>query len=297
MTITRITTTVKPAASRPLTTIGLFKSMINKTETDQDIYLGWAVNSASVAAEQYCNRIFTQELLSDAFRIRRDIIASSSEDRLVLSRRPVTSVWAVVDYTSIVTTLASPMTNNQTTLPCVAALPTTYPFNVLVDIGVNSEVMTVTGLVSGLTYTVTRNVNGIGTGSNGVAHAIGVAVNTTLDPSLYEFDPATGFLTRFNDAGHPILWRPGLVTSNFTAGYIFAADASRTLPYDVEDAVIRYMKYMWSTRDRDPTLRSSGEPGVGQQLYWVGPPGQKSNMPDDAAAILDNYRDVKFGAA
>lgn len=297
MTITRITTTVKPAASRPLTTIALFKSMINKTEADQDTYLAWAVNSASVAAENYCNRVFTQELLSDAFRVRRDLVASSSEDRLILSRRPVTNVWAVVDYTSIATTLASPMTNSQTTLPCVAALSlTTYPFNVLVDTGVNSEVMTVTGLVSGTTYTVTRNVNGIGSG-NGVAHASGVAVNTALDPSLYDFDPATGFMTRFSDSARPINWRPGLVTANFTAGYIFAADATRTLPYDIEDAVIRYMKYMWSTRDRDPTLRSSGEPGIGQQLYWVGPPGQKSNMPEDAAAILDNYRDIKFGAA
>lgn len=297
MTVTRITTTVKPAASRPLTTIALFKSMINKTETDQDTYLGWAVNSASVAAEQYCNRIFTQELLSDAFRIRRDLVASASEDRLILSRRPVTNVWAVVDYTSVATTLASSMTNNQTTLPCVDALPITYPFNVLVDTGVNSEVMTVTGLVSGKTYTVTRNVNGLGNGSTGVAHAVGVAVNTALDPSLYEFDPATGFLTRFSDIGHPILWRPGLVTVNFTAGYIFAADSTRTLPYDIEDAVIRYLKYQWFTRDRDPTVRSTGEPGVGNQMFWVGPPSENSNWPADAAAILDNYRDVKFGAA
>jgi hypothetical protein len=75
----------------------------------------------------------------------------------------------------------------------------------------------------------------------------------------------------------------------FTAGYLLPADTGRTLPMDVENAVIQIMRYKYWNDQRDPTLRSENDGSV-SHVYWVGPPGEKSNMPPAAAAILDNYR-------
>lgn len=297
MSVSRITTILKAAASRNLVTRERFKQQLNKTSTDRDDYLDWMIKAASSSVENYCNVTFALETLLDSFRFRGGMklnwdrfqpergLDSTRTPELVLSRFPVKNIYAVVDFSISTTILASPMTNVQTTLPCVAALAGTFPFTVLVDSGANAEVMTVTALISGTNYTVTRGVS-----NNAVAHSAAVPVNVALDPSLYEWNPDTAIIARLSLHGSPIDWNADLVSVAFQAGYLLPSDSSRDLPYDVEDATMRYLRYMWFTGDRDPTLRSEGEPGLGNKLYWIGPPGEGSNMPPDVQAILDNYR-------
>jgi hypothetical protein len=82
MTVTRISTTLKAAANRNLTTADTFKKAIGKIQSDKDDYLNnWVIPSASSEAEQYCNRIFAQESICDEFRIARPRFIAGTTNR------------------------------------------------------------------------------------------------------------------------------------------------------------------------------------------------------------------------
>src|SRR4029077_4216773 len=122
-------------------------------------------------------------------------------DPLSLSARPVSAIADVFDLTGAAavappalsatdptTTLASARTSGQATLPLIQTLGVgTYPFDVLVDTGIRQEVMTVTGLSSGTTYAVTRGA----AGTTAASHNANAPVTQALDPTLYEWEPAT----------------------------------------------------------------------------------------------------------
>lgn len=119
--------------------------------------------------------------------------------------------------------------------------------------------------------------------------AVGVA-NTLDEGSDFITDLERGWLTKLDpNTGYPTSWSPDRYTVQYTAGYFEAGSGSP--PADLEMAVLRLVTARFKARGRDPFLRSQGEPGVGQEQYWIGAlPGQTGPFPPDIAAVLEKYR-------
>jgi hypothetical protein len=116
------------------------------------------------------------------------------------------------------------------------------------------------------------------------------ADNTLEEGSDFIADLERGWLTKLDpNTGYPTGWSPDQYTVQYTAGY-FTPDTG-TPPADLEMAVLRMVTARFKARGRDPYLRSQGEPGVGNEQYWIGAlPGQTGPFPPDIAAMLEKYR-------
>ena len=114
--------------------------------------------------------------------------------------------------------------------------------------------------------------------------ALGIT-NTLTEGTDFITDPANGWLTRLDpNTGAPAGWSPNQYTVQYQAGLT-------NPPADLEMAVLRLVTARFKARGRDPSLRSQGEPGVGQEQYWVGAmPGQTGPFPPDISAVLEKYR-------
>ena len=119
--------------------------------------------------------------------------------------------------------------------------------------------------------------------------AVGVA-NTLVSGTDYQVDAVRGWLTKIDpNTGYPTGWSPDQYTIEYTAGYFEAGSGNP--PPDLEMAVLRLVTARYKARGRDPFLRSQGEPGVGNEQYWIGAlPGQTGPFPPDIAAVLEKYR-------
>lgn len=119
--------------------------------------------------------------------------------------------------------------------------------------------------------------------------SVGVA-NTLVFGTDYQVDTARGWLTKIDpNTGYPTGWSPDQYTIEYTAGYFEAGSGNS--PPDLEMAVLRLVTARYKARGRDPFLRSQGEPGVGNEQYWIGAlPGQTGPFPPDIAAVLEKYR-------
>lgn len=312
--IQRITAALTtPAVSNNLTTLANAKLELGITpdDTSNDAWLALAIGQVSGAIAAYCNRNFANQPYFDLFRDRRptgSVRVQGGADPLVLGRVPVAAVADVFDLTGAYavpppavnqfgpqTTLAASMTSGQTTLPLASALGSAYPFDVLVDTGLNQEVMTITALPGGNNYTVTRAA----AGTTARAHNSGVPVTQALDPTLFEFEAGTGFLTRLNTDGNgnfwPTRWGTGEIAVAYIAGFMLAGATNPNnypvLPAEIEEAALRMITMRFKGKGRDPMLRIQGQPGIGQQTYWIGtPPGQVGSLPPEIAGLVDPYR-------
>lgn len=116
-----------------------------------------------------------------------------------------------------------------------------------------------------------------------------VVINdTTLDPSEYEIDGAPALLSRLrNDRAIP--WGDcRKIVVAYTAGYLLQDEGDdRTLPYDVEQAVIDLVKSARSARTRDPNLREIEITDISRKVYWVGGTPSDTTLPPGIADILD----------
>ncbi len=120
-----------------------------------------------------------------------------------------------------------------------------------------------------------------------------VAVNTSntlIAGTDFIVDEARGWLTKIDpNTGYPTGWSPDQYTVEYLAGYFEAGSGEP--PADLEMAVLRMVTARFKARGRDPFLRSQGEPGVGNEQYWIGAlPGQTGPFPPDIAAVLEKYR-------
>jgi len=120
-----------------------------------------------------------------------------------------------------------------------------------------------------------------------------VAVNTSntlIAGTDYIVDEARGWLTKIDpNTGYTTGWSPDQYTVEYTAGYYEAGSGNP--PADLEMAVLRMVTARFKARGRDPFLKSQGEPGIGQEQYWIGAlPGQTGPFPPDIAAVLEKYR-------
>lgn len=119
--------------------------------------------------------------------------------------------------------------------------------------------------------------------------ALGVT-NLLTEGSEFVTDLALGWLTRIDaNTGAPIGWSPNQYAILYQGG-LFTPGTTNP-PADLEMAVLRLVTARFKARGRDPYLRSQGEPGVGQEQYWVGAmPGQTGPFPPDITAVLEKYR-------
>ena len=307
--IQRITTVLKPGTG-DVTSLqnAKLEFTIAAADTTNDSWFNLAIPQITAAFQQYTNRQFAQQGYQDLFRLRRPdgaLAVRAGADPLMLSTRPVVSIAALFDLTGAqavapptvsvnpATTLAAPMAPGDTVMTLTALLGPIFPFNVLLDTGLNQEVVQVTGPL-GASYTVVRAQ----ANTTAVAHAANVPATQGLDPTLYELDPKTGFLQRLMTDGNgnfwPVRWGTGEIVVYFTAGYIMPGQGGSgpAFPGDLEEAALRHLTARYRSKGRDPTLRAEGEPGIGQQQFWVGTvPGQNGAFAPEVQSVLDRYHD------
>jgi hypothetical protein len=116
----------------------------------------------------------------------------------------------------------------------------------------------------------------------------GTLLTVTTD---YEFDPATGLVTRLS-GDTPICWPWGKVVVIYTGGYALI-DA---LPFGIERACIQLVKHYRSGASRDPMLKaeSTDIPGVISQRdeFWVGGIGGSGQLPTEVSSLIAPYRRI-----
>ncbi len=86
-----ILTVTTAADSYDLTTRATVKSELGITNDASDDVLDRLIDQASRACAAYCNRVFAKETVQEVFRLK------CRRDRLILRRRPVIAVTAVVE--------------------------------------------------------------------------------------------------------------------------------------------------------------------------------------------------------
>lgn len=305
-------TSVLTAGTGDLTTLTNVKLeiAIPSADTSSDSWLNLAIPQTTAAAQNYCNRVFAQQVYQDLFRIRRPegaLVVRGGADPLILSTRPIVSIAAVFDLTgaqavapptvsvNAATTLAAAMGAGDTTMQVTQLLGPNFPFDALIDTGATQEVAQVTGLAGGNTYNVVRAQ----AGTTAVAHNSNVPVTQSLDATLYEFEAKTGFLQRLETDGNgnfwPRRWGTGEIAVYFTAGYIMPGKSGTgpTLPSDLEEAALRILTERYRAKGRDPSLRSESIQGESVRQWWIGtPPGQDGAFAPEVQGILNRYRDL-----
>jgi hypothetical protein len=98
----------------------------------------------------------------------------------------------------------------------------------------------------------------------------------------FELDARRGRLIRLN-LHRPCRWYDKAVVQ-YSAGYA-------TLPADVVDACIDFVKFRYFARMRDPSLKSENVVGVYEASYlWGTGPGGPDDMPATVAGKIDRYR-------
>lgn len=112
----------------------------------------------------------------------------------------------------------------------------------------------------------------------------------TLVATDYELDGAAGLLARLCDdrASH---WSCEKTVVTNVAGWLLPdKGADRTLPYDIESAVVDLIKQARAGRTRDPLIKAVEVVDIDRKEYWVGGIAQGGALPPDIASRLDPYR-------
>jgi hypothetical protein len=112
------------------------------------------------------------------------------------------------------------------------------------------------------------------------------AVNNTKTLTVgtdFVLDSVNGRLLRISVTGGTMLWEAYPTAVTYVAGF-------DEIPDDVAVAALRWMVWRWNERSRDPTLKATQQPDYGTRSYWVGGPPMSGGVPQEIAALLDNYR-------
>jgi len=116
-----------------------------------------------------------------------------------------------------------------------------------------------------------------------------VTVNgTAVDLETVEQD-AGGYLYQLDANGLRSTWPSGLIAVEYVAGYLLPGEEGRTLPHDIERAMINLIKAIWYARTRDPMIRSDSIEGLGATTYQVGGFRGGAGLPPDVEGLLARY--------
>jgi hypothetical protein len=256
------------------------------SDTSKDAFLSRAITQDSALIANYCNRVFAVEAVQDQIFLRQGWqgFALNPYVPLQLSR------WPLVNSTPVSLTGDTHGTTTVDNLSSTAGLvqgalffgPGILPgtkINAIVGASVTlSQAATATAagvsFTTGLQVVQTTNV------------ATTPVTTTTLTYGTdFTIDAKRGTLSRLDAyTGNPVRWESYPVTVQYQAGYA-------AIPDDLKIATLRLITARYKSRNRDPFLRTEGEPGIGQSTYWVGTlPGQTGSLPPEVEAICDRYR-------
>jgi len=121
------------------------------------------------------------------------------------------------------------------------------------------------------------------------------ASDQALGPVTFEAEDESGFIYRTDSSGDRVGWPSGKVVLEYSAGYVLPGKPGRTLPDDIERAVLTMIKGEWFARNRDPLIRSEDVNGVANTTYWVGGFGGDVLLPPDVQGLLTKHRQVLIG--
>lgn len=112
-----------------------------------------------------------------------------------------------------------------------------------------------------------------------------------VDSAEYRLDAETGILYRLDASGYPCAWFwCKSVVIVFTGGYELPGADSPTLPPAIEAAAVELVTSYWTSKGRDPTIRSEDIPGLGAVTYWVGAVGPQGELPPSVVAKISPFR-------
>ena len=107
--------------------------------------------------------------------------------------------------------------------------------------------------------------------------------NELTEGTDFVLNPDIGHLLRLDKTGAQRTWETYPTTVTYLAGF-------EEIPDDVAVAALRWLVWRWSERTRDPTIKATQQPDYGTKSYWVGGPPMSGGVPQEIAALLDNYR-------
>jgi hypothetical protein len=112
----------------------------------------------------------------------------------------------------------------------------------------------------------------------------GINILQTLNQGTdFIVDNDTGQMIRLNPfTGFPTNWDTAPTTTIFVSGYA-------TVPYDLQEAVIRWVAGNYQARARDPLLKEIDSPQIGRKVYWI-PNAPSTHFAPEIAELLDKYR-------
>jgi len=276
-----------PAGAYDLTDLKTVYDELNlpASNTADAAFLQRAISQASRTIASYCNRVFPVEAVQDEIFIQQDPYpwqVPGGVYALQLSRWPLVGTPPVIftgntHGTTLVDGIASTAGLSAGMLAFAAdgSLPSTAAIE---TVSANSVTLTESATSSETGLSLTAGMQVVQTLSATEAQTLVYGTDFTIDA-------AKGWLIRLNNFnGASERWESEPVTVRYQAGYA-------SIPDDLVDACLRLVTMRYKLRGRDPTLRSRGEPGLGQEQYWIGTlPGQRGSLPPEIQALVDPYR-------
>lgn len=125
-----------------------------------------------------------------------------------------------------------------------------------------------------------------------VASIVSVTVDDiAVDSDEYRLDGDAGILYRLDSSGYPCAWLScKSIVAVYTGGYLLPGEMNRNLPPALESAAVELVASYWSSRGRDPTVKSEEVPGLGRVDYWVGAVGEAGELPPSVVAKISPFR-------
>lgn len=114
---------------------------------------------------------------------------------------------------------------------------------------------------------------------------------TTLTVDDWELDQGMIYRLYSDRRG---FWYGCKIVVTYTAGWLMPEDEGRTLPQEIEDAAVEWIKTIRFNRTRDPQLRGEN---ILESLYsytLFAPSDLKDGIPQTVAAALAPYRNIRF---
>lgn len=313
------------AGAYDLVDLATVKDDLDIPDTSKDAVLQRYITSASLAARQFCNRIFQQEFLLDEFWPKRDAfpnLVTGGLRPLQLSRYPLTSnrclagiaapsapvlsavssgaLPAATYYVRItyLTAAGETVTSLESTLAVAAndvlqvaspaAASSVTGWNVYIGTASNKETLqNASPIAIGTAFT--EPTSGLIAGAAVPDFVNVIEDNIALIEGIdFRVDFALGQLTRL------VTWPDGqtVYPRSWRALPIAVAYGAgyETIPADVQDAVLRMVKSRWFSRQRDPSLRSENVVGAYEAQYWFATGSDAGNLTPDVLDLLSTYR-------
>lgn len=109
--------------------------------------------------------------------------------------------------------------------------------------------------------------------------------------TYYRLDAETGQLYCLDSNGYPTVWIAcKSIVVVYTAGYTMPGQTGANLEPALEAAAIELLQSYWSSRGRDPLIRSEDVPGLGSVTYWVGAVGESGELPPSVESRIAPFR-------